>query len=173
MPDITVPLDFTKGEITIPNAVSANAGEGINGDLQEIITKYEKELLLKALGKTQYDELQAALVDLPSADQKWQDLVAGSGSYQGIRRILKNFIYCHQLRFDEIRLATTGAGKDGVTYSSVAEYNQKYVERWNEFVCWYQDGNDEDLSLEQFLTDTTDLDESKFQLFNYENSFGL
>lgn len=173
MPNITTVSDFTKGEIAIPNAVSLNAGEGVNGDLQEIIDKYEKELLLKALGKTQYDELQAALVDLPSADQKWQDLVAGSGSYQGIKRILNNFIYCKYLKFDEIRLATTGAGKDGVTYSSVAEYNQKYVERWNEFVYWYKEGNDEDQSLREFLDENQDLDDSKFQMFNYENSFGL
>lgn len=173
MPNIITPSYFNTGEIKIPNAVSGNAGEGLNGDLQAIIDKYEKGLLMAALGVSQYTELQTALADLNNAAQKWQDFVNGSGAYQGIKRILGNYLYCNWLRFDEVTLTTTGAGKAKVQNHSVADYNQKYVERWNEFVYWWQEGNEEDTSLLEFLNDTDGLSADKFHYFKFENQFGL
>lgn len=184
MPNIITPSYFNTGEIKIPNAVSGNAGEGLNGDLQAIIDKYEKGLLMAALGVSQYTELQVELDKLPfvadtdppsleTAAQKWIDLVNGSGAYQGIKRIIGNYIYCNWLRFDEVTLTTTGAGKAKAQNHTVADYNQKYVDRWNEFVYWWQQGNEEDTSLLEFLNDTDGLSADKFHYFKFENQFGL
>ena len=177
---ILTPSYFTQGEIEIPNAVSGNAGEGINADLQAIIDKYERELLLMALGYDQYTTLQAELLKEPfvsgagsTAAQEWIDLVNGKDEWKGLKRILGDFIYCMYLRFDEITYTTTGAGKANVQNHTVVDYNQKYVERWNELVYWWQEGYEEDTSLREFLSETSGLSADKFHYFKYENSFGL
>lgn len=173
MPLITEISDFQSGEHYIPNVLSGNAGEGVNKDFTDIQTKYERDVLLKALGKTQYNELQTALGDLPNAAQKWKDLVNGKDDWGGLKPILKGYIYCHWLRFDEVKLNATGAGKDNVTYSSTAEYNQKYVERWNEMIALYGGLDLYETSLYEFLRDTDGLLEDEMEAMEFENSFGL
>lgn len=167
MPAITVPSDYQTGDTKIPNAISRNAGEVINGDLTDIISKNERLLLLGALGETQYNELQTALGDFDNADQKWKDLVNGSGSWIGLKSILKNYVYCAYLRFMEISVTTTGAGKAKVKNHTVTDYNQKFVERWNEIVNW-------NLDLWDYLENTTGLERPEvFCFYEYENQFGI
>ena len=159
MPNITNTTDFQAGELKIPNAVSQNAGEGVNGDLQAIIDKHEKKVLLAVLGKTQYDMLQTELADLGNAEQYWQDLVNDH-----LKQMLQNYIYCKWLRFDEVKLTTVGAGKGQADGYGQSDTNTKYVERFNEFVDMFWD-------LEEFLTDSDDLEKGDdFPTVQYANT---
>jgi hypothetical protein len=68
-------------DLAIPNAIaSPTIGDNTPDNIDYIddcIEYVEKNLLINALGLTIYNELQTALADLPSADQKWKDLVNG------------------------------------------------------------------------------------------------
>lgn len=133
MPNIALPQDFTVGEIKIPNAISQNTGEGINGDLQYIIDKYEAKLLKALLGQSQYDLLQTELADLDSAPQYWKDLVSK------LTPAIQNYIYCKWLDFDEVKLTTVGGGKGKASGFTMADTTGKYVDRWNELVDYVED----------------------------------
>ena len=174
MPEIVRVSDFEQGYFKIPNAVSGVPGEGLGGDLDGIIEKYEKDVLLRALGITQYDELQTALGDLDNADQKWQDLVRGSGKWEGLKALIMPYVFCMDLRFKEVRLSTVGSGKGKAKAHTVADNNQRYVEAWNEFVDRYCGEVDSQTSLHDFLSDTDGLDVSEFDYFvRHENQFGF
>lgn len=149
MANIVIASDFTKGELKIPNAVSLNASEGVNGDLQAIIDKYEKKTLLAVLGKDQYDALQLELAKQPftegaseTAATHWQTLV---NDY--LKDLLLPYIYCKWLRFDEVKLSTVGPGKGKADGFGQSDTNIKYIERFNEFV-------DSLNELKEHLTDT-------------------
>ena len=171
---ITVPLDYEDGIRKIPNALTKNAGEPYNKVLLDCIELGEKELLSKVLGEAQYLVLESELLKLPfktgeseTAGQIWQDLVNGKGSFTGLKNICMNYVYCKYLKETEIRLSTTGSGKPKVKNHSVTDYNQKYVERWNEFVCWVGD-------MGTFLNDTDGLERRyDYPCYELENQFGL
>lgn len=168
METITKPSDYLIGETKIPNAISGNAGEGLNGDLDYIIKKYEKALLLNLLGYDQWRDLQTALEDLPNADQKWQDLVNGKEEWKGLAPIVKNFVYCHWIRFHEIKVSTTGAGKAKVKNYSISDYNQKYTDRWNELARWT------DCDFRDFVSETEGLELNPlFVPYGITNQFGI
>lgn len=159
MPNITLTTDFQKGELKIPNAVSQNAGEGINGDLQAIIDKYEKKVLLAVLGKSQYDVLQTKLDDLENAEQYWQDLV---NDY--LKDLLTNYIYCQWLKFDYVKLSTVGAGKGKSEGYQLSDTDSKYVDRFNEFVDWFW-------KLEEHLRESENLEiPDDFPMVHYANT---
>lgn len=172
---ITVPSDYQVGDTKIPNAVSKNAGEPENLDLSYIISKHERELLLSLLGEAQYLVLDEELEKLPftsgaveSAATEWVRMVNGYGDWIGLKSLCKNYVYCHYLRFMEVSVTTTGAGKSSVKNHSVTDYNQKYVERWNELTDWVND------DLPKFYEATDGLDEpDDYPVFEYENQFGL
>lgn len=172
---ITAPSDYQVGDTKIPNAVSKNAGEPENLDLSYIISKYERELLLRLLGEAQYLTLLDELEKLPftsgaveSASTEWVNMVNGYGDWIGLKSLCKNYVYCNYLRFMEISVTTTGAGKPGVKNHTVTDYNQKYVERWNELANWAN--ND----LPEFYEATEGLDKpDDYPCFELENQFGF
>lgn len=160
MPNIVSTSDFQKGELKIANAVSQNPGDGINGDLQEIIDKYEKELLLDTLGSAQYAQLQTELGGTPSTH--WQNLI---DDY--LKPMLLPYVYCKWLRFDEVKMTTVGAGKGKAQAFSVSDVNHKYSARWNEF-------SDAVEELGEHLEDDANFTRpDDFPCYSYENSFGL
>lgn len=166
---ITVPLDYLTGDTKIPNAISRNAGEPENLDLVSIIDKGERELLLSVLGSSQYDTLKAQLEIDPftGALQIYQDLVNGKGTWIGLKELCKNYVYCKYLEFMEVSITTTGAGKSSVQNHTVTDYNQKFVNRWNEYIDWLDE-------LELFLENTDGLEvPNDYPYPTYQNQFGL
>lgn len=174
MATITTPLDYTIGDTKIPNAVTGNPGEGLNGDLAYLIEKSERSLLVDCLGYDAFVQLQDELLKSPFvpeavevADDLWVHLVNGNGEWQGIKPIVKNYVYCQWTRESEITVTTTGAGKSKVRLMHVTDFNQKYVMRWNEFVRQISD-------LSEYLSETEGLEMGRcYPSFRFENQFGL
>lgn len=162
MPSIVHPSDFESGPLRIPGAVSGNAGEAANADLTAIIAKSEKEVLLRALGKTQYDAF-----------------MAGTGApWDGLREFVKPILmlhaYCQWLRYDEVNYTTVGGGKGQAAGQSMADLNSRYVTAWNEFVDLYMGIASYQTSLYEYLEQTEGLTSDEFHFdYVYLNQFGL
>lgn len=142
MPNIITPSYFVdRAELEIPNAISGNAGEGINRRLQILIDKYERMMLLELLGKDQYNHLQEELELLPfnpeaitAAQPATIELVNGMDDWQGLSTVLGLFIYCAWMRSDEIKVGTVGSGKGQKEGFTIASRAGEYAERWNDFI---------------------------------------
>lgn len=175
MQTITSPSDYETIENKIPNAISGNAGEGINGDLDSIIKKYEKKMLLNVLDYNQYTTLQTELEKQPfvsgatlTANPIWVSFVNGDGEWMGLKPILLNYVYCNWLRANEVKVTTTGAGKAKVKNYSTTDYNQKYVDRWNELADCVN------VDLYNYLHKSTDINLGEnYPFMDLKNSFGL
>lgn len=144
---IVTNTDF-KGEFFIPNNKDGNAAPvaapTVKSELELFIDKYERLLLIDALGVTLYDQLQA---DLPGLSiQKWKDLVNGKNytinsktyRWDGLKNILVPFIFTHYLRDDQSTYTTTGTVK--VKAANADNYNPtpKYIKAFNTFRTSYQ-----------------------------------
>lgn len=174
--------DFASGRYRIPNAVSQNAGEGVNADLADVMQASIYDLLMECLGPDQYAEFDQ-ISDIVLADQKWQDFVNGKGSYRGLKNILLPFVYCAWLQYDNVIHTSAGGSKPNTVGATTASLSGKYVKAWNVFVDLYQAdypaqwpsiatvGSNAD-SLYQFMTKEA-FDVSYFRFYNYENRFGF
>ena len=172
---ITSPSDYLIGTTKIPNAISRNAGEPENLDLLDIIERSERGLLLSLLGASQYsmlfDELQKLpfnIGSLESAAVEWVDFVNGKDDWIGAKQLCKNYVYCKYIRFIEVSVTTTGAGKSKVKNFTVTDYNQKYVERWNELTIWINQ------DLYKFIDATDGIEiHDHYPMYQYENQLGF
>ncbi len=154
---IITPTYFVKGELFIPNSTSGNAGNNtaIQNDLATTITKYERELLINALGVTLYNDLSGQTFingDIDAgAPQKWKDLVDGKTYtkdskefiWDGLKgfdgnSLIAYYIYCKYLENDEVTYSTTGMANESVTNAEKVSYTSKYVKAWNQFLTQYQ-----------------------------------
>lgn len=138
---ITPSYFVDRAELEIPNAISGNAGEGINKRLQTIIDKYERMMLMELLGGDQYNVLQEELEKLPfnpeaeeAATSEHQALVNGYLDWQGIKPLLGLFIYCAWMRSDDVKVGTVGSGKGQKEGFTIASRAGEYAERWNDFI---------------------------------------
>jgi len=146
---------FGKLEGFIPNNKDVNAvpegSPSVQSEIDAFIEKYERQLMINALGVPLYNELQLALADLPSADQKWQDLVEGKDyildsityRWDGLRGFDKQslvafYIYCNFLRSDEFTYTTTGMVRNTSDNALNAQFRNKYVIAWSKFIEQYQ-----------------------------------
>ena len=146
---------FEKGLLFIPNNkdISATpvAAPSIQSELEVFIDNYERDLLINALGVTLFNLLVTAMDDLPSADQKWQDLVDGTDytinskeyRWEGLRGYNKQsliafYVFCQYLRNDESTYTTTGIVQN--TAKNADNYNPtgKYIKAYNSFIEQYQ-----------------------------------
>lgn len=176
MPNITSISDFTAPPLAIPLAINESAGVDTNSGLTAVITEQEAILLKKVLGDDQYETLQTELGKLPfnpqsgaNADPVYIELVNGSGAWNGIRPMLRNFVFCAWAREDEVKWNAVGPGKGKAEGFTVADFSSKFVERWNLFV-------DELYKLEEYLEASETLvlpEDFPYDDYDYENSFGL
>ncbi|MBO0323465.1 hypothetical protein J0X14_14245 [Muricauda sp. CAU 1633] len=162
-------------------------GSVSTNNLDTVITRYERQLLLDALGVELYNGLETAMGDLESAAQKWKDLVNGSDyavdgeSYRwdGLKGnakdgLLAHYIYCMYLRQDEIDYSTTGMKRNAVENAVRASYTEKYVTAWSNFINMYQGENTVRRSLRQFLEDReSDFPIGAFKCYGNVNRFGI
>lgn len=154
MATITDNTYFANGSLYIPNNKDVSVqpvGSPTNQtELDFFIEKYERELLINALGVTLYDELQAQL-PTPSL-QKWIDLVDGknytnvSGNvkrWNGLKGYSKQsviafYVYCEFLRNDNETYSTVGTVKNNAKNAENFDATPKYIKSWNQFIEWYQ-----------------------------------
>jgi hypothetical protein len=113
----------------------------------ELINEVEKDVLLNALGLDLYNELMVALVDLPSADQKWRDLVNGveyNGKvWEGLdnsKSLLLYAVYTLFIMNNSTFLTATGTAKPNTENSSNASNDAKVSYAWQKFLTKYQNG---------------------------------
>lgn len=168
MANLLTPSDFSSGETKIPNAVSLNAGEGQNKDLADLITKYEKKMILILLGETQYTALQDHIEDPGNAPEPWKSLMLGDGFFfEGLKAMAKRYVYCQWLVFDDVTVTSAGKGKKKAQALEMASPVQKYVDRWNELV-------DDSVRLRDFISSQEELEIwEEFPDWSYKNSLGL
>lgn len=191
--DLFIPL-AANNITTVPTMQTPNN----NTVLADLITEYEKLLLVNALGLTAYNELQTALADLPSADQKWKDLVNGveydGKIWEGLnnaKSVIAYYVYCQYVEKNPDFLTAMGTAKPNSENAILVNPTQRLVNFWEVFLNKYQmncnmrDGvftwfyihdNNVNVSLFQFLNDKKEdysFDASKFKFYNPKNSFGL
>tara|TARA_R110002167_G_scaffold313655_1_gene519316 strand:- start:13182 stop:13835 length:654 start_codon:yes stop_codon:yes gene_type:complete len=147
---------FEYGDLFLPNITDPNAGnpeDATTSDLDFFITEYERVLLMNALGIVLYEQLQVALTSLPSASQKWKDLVDGitytnpSGvvkRWEGLKGANKQslvaaFIYTEYLRNKLDTLTTTGVVQNDAKNATNLSGVTKLVKAYNKFLNQYQD----------------------------------
>lgn len=178
---------FISGDLFIPNANDNDMGSSIESNLDSVIKRYERQLLLDALGVDLYNGLETAMADLPNSDLKWRNLVNGcdyqveSNKYRWDGLIGKykdgaiaHYVYCMYLRQDEIDYSTTGMQRNAVENAVRSSYMEKYVSAWSSFLKMYQGDNDVNRSLKQFIEDNeTDYPVPMFKVYGSVNRFGI
>lgn len=156
MPNIIDSTYFEQGNLYIPNnkdlAAEPTGSPSAVTDLDSFITKYERRLLINALGVTLYDLLQTALADLGAADQKWQDLVNGKNytnpdgnvrRWNGLKgfdkqSVIAFYVFTEYLRNDNETYTTTGVVKSEAANASIVDATPKFIKAYNEFLKAYQ-----------------------------------
>ncbi len=158
---------FEKGSLYIPNnkdlVVEPTGAPTIVTELDSFIKKYERKLLINALGVTLYDLLQVALAKLPfavdtdpptlgTADQKWIDLVNGKNytnadgnvkRWNGLKgydkqSVIAFYIFTEYLRNDNETYATVGTVKSDSKNATNVSATPKLIKANNEFIELYQ-----------------------------------
>lgn len=149
---------FTNGELFIPNNKDLSArpvgSPSVIEALDTFIDKYERDLLLNALGVTLYNELISQFTNGElkiDAPQKWVDLVKGSEYtingktfiWDGLIGYAKNsliafYVYCNYMRNNETTYTTTGVVKNTAKNADNVSFTPKYIKAWNTFIEQYQ-----------------------------------
>lgn len=149
MPTVLTKAYFTD-KYFIPNAMEVpdlqaefNQDAPDNGNkLTAFIERYEKVLLVNALGNVQYQELMA---NLDATSGKWFDLINGvdygtddEKVWSGLKDIIAAYVYVAFLKQDNAQYNTTGIervkGKNAIS----VEPTWRLIDYWNEFVQMYQ-----------------------------------
>lgn len=153
---------YIKGELAIPNiktlaSISDNLPKS-NDNVTATIQRYERELLINALGVENYTELSTQFegVELKAdALEKWKDLVNGKTytngdvtyRWDGLRQheqresLVAYFVFYHYLKQDAERYTGIGMQREkGKGSEEIAPIN-KLVDVWSKFVDRYQGYN--------------------------------
>ncbi len=146
---------FEKGVLFIPNNKDLNAQPidtpSVQSELDLLIKVCERDLLLNALGVDLFTELNIAIIDLPTADQKWRDLIDGKtyeidgkkfiwNGLKGFQKqsVIAYFVYCENLRQKEQLLTTTGIVQNKSANAENVSFTPKFVNVWSLFLFNYQ-----------------------------------
>lgn len=140
--DLYIPL--AKGTISgTANTETPNS----RANVLELIDEVEKDVLLNSLGLDLYNELMVALIDLPSADQKWRDLVNGveydGKIWEGLDNAKSLFLYAVYTLFimeNSDFLTALGVAKSNVENANLTTNATKVSYAWQKFLTKYQDG---------------------------------
>jgi len=164
-----------------PTTINSQATPNNSTALDALCVKIEKKILLNALGLTLYKELQTALLNLTTADQKWQDLVNGvdygEKQWIGLKHnysLIAWSIYENYLTENNEYLSAIGTikvdaenAKNVIPNYKIANANQSFIEQYQGDACingtyYIKDGvsfidylgNEEtEVSLFRYLTD--------------------
>ena len=127
----------------VPNATDTAPYSNSLGnklEIMEYVDTYEKEAIHTVLGVTLGDLLIAELSKKPfdensseTAEQKWIDLVKGTGKYRGMKEAL--IAYCFYKFYEDDQTRYTGIGERTVNGSNqeVADPTPRAVKVWRRF----------------------------------------
>lgn len=164
-------------------------------ELMAAIESMEYQLLVNALGVSQYNELKAQFnpdgswIDTPM--QKWKDLVDGKDNWIGLRyttgnikqSLIANYVYYQFMNNLDAYYSITGLQKANDANATAINPAYKLVPQWNNFVAQYQgiinycycisaEGNSQ--SLYGFLSANRELyDITYFSIYNMQNAWGI
>lgn len=204
MPAILTTSYFNTGELFIPSTQNVpdiqDNVPSAQAELTLFIEKYEKILLVNALGVVQYNELMAHLSDTSG---KWYDFIIGkeydNKVWTGIKPVIATFVFCKYLLNDKSYYTGVGMERSNAKNSASVNPTLKLTEVWNSFVelygydyrcdytfyypffyfeSWYWEWNNHKdktfVSLKQFLDDfPEDYSTEYFKYYEVENRFGL
>ena len=133
---------FIPNSVVVPDIQSPSNGAPTNiSKLDGFIEKYERLLLVNALGSTQYTELMSHLEDTTG---KWYDLINGktydNKVYNGLKDIIGYYVYVCFLKYDHSQYNTTGIERSNAANSLSQTNTDRLIDFWNEFVVMYQSG---------------------------------
>ena len=145
---------FQKGYLFIPHNKDINldtSSSTENKDLEFFIEKYERELLVNALGIELYTEFD----ELPTPySEKWAALIDGETytvddkqyRWEGLKgreehSLIANYVYCMWIRNDESLYTTTGIVQNKAKNAESFSPTPKYIKAWNDFISMYQEGH--------------------------------
>lgn len=142
--------DYFKNEpLYIPNAsddeAPSNYGDNPSSEnkVTAAIERYEKLLLVSALGKDQYDLLMA---NIEATSGIWYDLLNGKtydGNYwPGLKdpnSLIAYFVYYNYLKNDRMQYTSVGLERSMSKNAIAVNPTEKLTEVWNVFVELYGD----------------------------------
>jgi hypothetical protein len=191
MPQIVTKEYFNKNNglyiplsVVNPTTITSQTTPNNSVALDELCVEIEKKLLLKALGLTLYNELQVALLDLPS-NPIWQKLVDGDEYdgkiWQGLKynySLIAYRIYEQYLTLNNEYLSAIGTvkvdaenAKNVVPNYKIANANQSFIKQYQgdadiNGTYYIKDGvtvidylgnnNEVEVSMFKYLTDKKD-----------------
>jgi len=134
---ITRISDF-KGHLRIPNLEGTAPLEvGNQKELELAIERYEPVCLMQLFGFELYKEIKSNVDDdgivLPTAEQKWKDLIDGVDDYIGIREILANYIFFFFVENDESHYGGVGNIKEKSKGAYKYSFREKAVKAWRTY----------------------------------------
>lgn len=178
-------------DIYIPNLNEIDSDNLL--ELNQMIDRYVPKLLIEILGFNQFTELNSFILNgvlIPTAPQKWKDLVNGvfynskywgglirvSGAYK--ESILAKYVYYNFL--NENIVNHTGVGLKVIAAQNAKDVNptQEIVKSWNNFILDYSGPNtcseNNNFSLLSFLNDKAiDYPGVPLVFYGFKNSLGL
>lgn len=142
-------------EARIPGKKDMNAqpvgAPTVTAELDATIDKYERDLLLNALGVTLYNLLKGEVDPGPPTVGKWADLVNGKDytidgkvkRWDGLKGYSKQsliafYVACQYQRNDELTYTIIGVIRSTSDTADSADAITKYVRNWGEFMDKYQ-----------------------------------
>lgn len=184
------------GELFIPNTETVpdiQSGNPSNQDkLTLAIEKYERLLLVNALGITQYNEL---ISDIGAVNGKWYDLINGktydNKRFEGLKQIIAYYVYVNFLKYEGAQFTTVGLERSQAKNSVSVIPTDRLVDFWNTFVGMYQytgdctcfylypfvlsgNYNGSYVSLYQYLSDNSaDYSTDYFRIYAIQNVLGI
>jgi len=143
MPAILTSDYFKSGELFIPNSVAhPSTDPDAPSDVDKLnlfIERYEKILLVDALGIEQYNTLKENQDDTTG---KWFELINGkeydNKVWAGLRPVIASFVFCKYLENDKSYYTGVGMERSKAENSINVNPTEKIVEIWNSFVEMYQ-----------------------------------
>jgi len=163
---------------SIPNAEALGVGENLNN----AISKYEPEILIKCFSYSLYKEFMSQFDEnytiKETADQKWKDLLNGK-EYQkdGMNCFWRGLIFEEaEVKKSLIAYYTfhhcivNGNNNTGIQKEKSSDernlIKRLYVKSWNDFVEMTVLGNNGLVSLYQFIEDMNAINSDTYQNFN-------
>lgn len=147
---------FNLGELQVPNNKDKNVEPittpTVQTTLDLLIEKYERELLLNALGVDLFNQLVIAVADIENPiNLKWKQLINGTDytingkkyRFDGLKgnskqSLIAFYVKSKYLVNDEFNYTAAGISANTPKNSVRATFNEEYVRTWMKFINQYQ-----------------------------------
>ena len=185
--------------LEIPNTDDNNTTINNVDKLNAFIKQYEYEYLLECFGFEQAKDIvekvnpDGTIKGNSPSNQKYIDLIDGVGNWKGLRyeinghkySQLANYVFCKYLELGELELTELGtlynALEQGFKRSNKYFHNKawRFMIKERQLTCEYYDymyynqNNRQTLTLQQYITESTDWDSNYFNYWENSNQLDL